>query len=34
MTYLATFFMIGTILGLCFLGWTYTKPDKKWLKEL
>ncbi len=28
------FFVVGTIIGECFLAWTYTKPGKKWLKEL
>lgn len=28
------FFVVGTIIGGSFLAWTYTKPGKKWLKEL
>ena len=34
MSYLALFFLIGSVIGGCFLAWTYTKPGKKWLKEL
>ena len=34
MSYLALFFMIGSIITGLFLAWTYTKPGKKWLKEL
>ena len=26
--------LIAAIWGLCFLLWTYTKPGKKWLKDL
>ena len=28
------FFVVGTIISGSFLAWTYTKPGKKWLKEL
>lgn len=28
------FFVVGTIISGCFLAWAYTKPGKKWLKEL
>ena len=31
---LILFFGLGTIIGGLFLAWTYTKPGKKWLKEL
>ena len=34
MSYLAWFFLIGCIISGSFLAWTYTKPGKKWLKEL
>jgi len=28
------FFGLGTVIAGSFLAWTYTKPGKKWLKEL
>lgn len=31
---LILFFGLGTIISGLFLAWTYTKPGKKWLKEL
>lgn len=34
MSYLALFFLIGSIIGGSFLAWTYTKSGEKWLKEL
>ena len=34
MSYLALFFLIGSIISGSFLAWTYTKSGKKWLKEL
>lgn len=27
-------FIIGSLIGITILAWTYTKPGKKWLKEL
>ncbi len=34
MSGLAIFFMIGCIISGGFLAWLYTKPGKKWLKNL
>lgn len=34
MSYLALFFLVCSIFSLGFIAWTYTKPGKKWLKEL
>ncbi len=34
MTMLALVFTISLIVAGGFLAWTYTKPGKKWLKEL
>jgi predicted small integral membrane protein len=34
MSYLALFFMTGCIVVGGLIVWTYTKPGKKWLKEL
>ena len=31
---LILFFGIGSLIGGCFLLWTYTKSGEKWLKEL
>ena len=34
MSYLALFFMITSIVVIALIAWSYTKPGKKWLKEL
>ena len=34
MSYLALFFMTGSIIIGAFIACTYTKPGEKWLKEL
>ena len=31
---LTSFFILGSVLGGVFLIWLYTKPGKKWLKDL
>lgn len=31
---LTAFFTIGSVFGGVFLLWLYTKPGKKWLKNL
>ena len=31
---LTSFFILGSVLGGAFLIWLYTKPGKKWLKDL
>ena len=34
MSYLALFFMITSIVVIALIAWSYTKPGKKWLKDL
>lgn len=34
MDMLAMTYIIGTVIGIAFLIWLYTKPGKKWLKSL
>lgn len=34
MTMLGAIFTVGSIISAIFLAWTYTKPGKKWLKNL
>lgn len=34
MTMLGAIFTVGSIISTIFLAWTYTKPGKKWLKNL
>lgn len=34
MSYLALFFLVGSIITLGLIAWSYTKPGEKWLKEL
>lgn len=34
MSYLALFFLVCSIFIILLIAWTYTKPGKKWLKEL
>lgn len=34
MSYLALFFMITSFVVIALIAWSYTKPGKKWLKEL
>ena len=34
MNTLTATFIVGSIIGGCFLAWMYTKPGKKWLKDL
>lgn len=34
MSALGVIFTIGIVFGAAFLAWTYTKPGKKWLKDL
>ena len=34
MSYLAWFFLVGSIISWGLVARTYTKPGKKWLKEL
>lgn len=31
---LGVIFIIGSLIGIAILAWTYTKLGKKWLKEL
>lgn len=31
---LVLFFMVGCVVAGAFLAWLYTKPGKKWLKDL
>lgn len=31
---LTSFFIVGSVIGIIFLGWLYTKPGKKWLENL
>ena len=34
MNTLTATFIVGSIIGGCFLAWTYTKSGKKWLEDL
>lgn len=34
MEMLEAIFIVGIVIVICFNLWTYTKPGKKWLKEL
>nr|DAM96885.1 MAG TPA: YtxH-like protein [Caudoviricetes sp.] len=34
MDMLAMTYIIGTVIGIAFLIWLYTKSGKKWLKSL
>jgi hypothetical protein len=34
MDMLAMTYIIGTVIGVVFLIWLYTKPGRKWLKSL